>query len=97
VLVDPGEQDLTSHVDFEALTRTATSAGAAVTAVATQGEWLKRLGIEGRAAALVRSNPERADDIQTALERLTGAGHMGELFKVVAVHCRDWPSPVGFA
>ena len=44
VLADPGEQDLTSHVDFEALARAAAEAGAAVTALVGQGEWLNRLG-----------------------------------------------------
>ena len=39
---DPGEQDLTAHVDFEALARAAREAGAAVTPVVTQGEWLER-------------------------------------------------------
>ena len=37
VLADPGEQDLTSHVDFEARGRSATEAGAAVTQLARAG------------------------------------------------------------
>jgi SAM-dependent MidA family methyltransferase len=96
VLADPGEQDLTSHVDFEAVARAATTAGAAVTPLASQSEWLKRLGIQARAAALARSNPDRADEINAALHRLTGADQMGELFKVLGVHSPDWPSPAGF-
>jgi hypothetical protein len=28
---------------------------------------------------------------------LTGAGDMGELFKVMAIHSPDWPAPAGFA
>lgn len=97
VLVDPGEQDLTSHVDFEAVARAAHDAGATATPVLSQGEWLICLGIEGRAQALSRANPERADDIQKALDRLTSREQMGKLFKVIAIHAPGWPTPAGFA
>ncbi len=96
VLARPGEQDLTAHVDFEALARAARDAGAVVTPPATQGEWLIRLGIEARAQSLARANPERATEIEAALHRLTDSKEMGTLFKVVAVHSPDWPSPAGF-
>ena len=96
VLAQPGEQDLTAHVDFEALARAATSAGAAVTPVVPQGEWLRRLGIETRAAALAGSHANRAAEIAGAVQRLTAGEQMGELFKVVAVHSESWPAPAGF-
>ena len=60
VLDSPGQQDLTAHVDFEAVANAAREAGAAVTRLVNQGEWLVRLGIEARAQALSRANPERA-------------------------------------
>ena len=97
VLANPGEQDLTSHVDFEALAGAARDAGAAVTPVIAQGEWLLRVGIEARAQSLSRANPDRAADIQSALDRLTASEQMGSLFKVIAVHSPDWPAPAGFA
>jgi NADH dehydrogenase [ubiquinone] 1 alpha subcomplex assembly factor 7 len=97
VLADPGEQDLTSHVDFEAVAEVARSAGAAVTPLVSQGEWLIRVGIEARAQALSRANPDRAADIQAALERLTARDQMGALFKVIALHSPDWAAPAGFA
>ena len=97
VLADPGEQDLTSHVDFEAVALAARAAGAVVSPLVRQGEWLIRLGIESRAQALSRANPERAGDIQGALERLTSREQMGELFKVLAIHSPEWPTPAGFA
>ena len=97
VLADPGEQDLTSHVDFEAAGKAALDAGAAVTTLVTQGEWLIRLGIEARAQALSRANPGKAADVRAALERLTSRDEMGELFKVLALHSQQWPMPVGFA
>jgi NADH dehydrogenase [ubiquinone] 1 alpha subcomplex assembly factor 7 len=97
VLDSPGEQDLTAHVDFEAVANAARSAGAEVTNVVTQGEWLNRLGIGARAAALVKANSERSDELAAAVQRLTGKDEMGELFKVIAIHSPDWPTPAGFA
>ena len=95
-LADPGEQDLTAHVDFLALADSARGAGASVTGLVTQGDWLNRIGIAQRAETLVRANPDRAKDIDLALERLTAPGQMGDLFKVVALHHPDWPAPAGF-
>ena len=97
LLAGPGEQDLTSHVDFEAIGRAAADAGAAVTPVVSQGDWLLRLGIEARAQALSRANPERVEEIANALGRLTSRAEMGELFKVMAIHAPDWPAPAGLA
>lgn len=96
VLSNPGEQDLTAHVDFESVAKTAREAGAVATAVVTQSEWLIRLGIEARAQSLARANPDRADELHRALERLTGRDQMGELFKVIAIHSPNWPAPAGF-
>lgn len=96
VLNSPGEQDLTAHVDFEAAGRAAREAGAAATRVVAQGEWLTRLGIQARAEALAKSNPDRAEELAAAAERLTGRDQMGGLFKVIAIHSPDWPAPAGF-
>ena len=96
VLADAGEQDLTAHVDFEAVARTASDAGAKVSEVVPQGEWLIRLGIEARAQALSRANPDRLDDIESAIHRLSSVEAMGALFKVIAIHSPDWPTPAGF-
>lgn len=91
VLDNPGEQDLTSHVDFNAVRG---AAGAAkVTNLVAQGEWLKRLGISARAEVLSRSRPE----IRSAVDRLTAPDKMGALFKVIGLHSPDWPAPAGFA
>ena len=96
VLDRPGEQDLTAHVDFEAVGKAAAEAGAAVTPVVAQGVWLERLGIAARAILLARARPDRAGEIKTARSRLCNPGEMGELFKVVAIHSPDWPAPAGF-
>lgn len=96
VLDKPGEQDLTAHVDFEAVARAAREAGAAVTPVTTQGQWLKRLGIAARARAIAATRPDRAAEIDAARNRLCGRDEMGGLFKVVAIHSPGWPGPAGF-
>jgi SAM-dependent MidA family methyltransferase len=96
VLDNPGEQDLTAHVDFETVARAARDAGASVTQLSPQGEWLVRLGIEARAQALSRANAERVAEIESALKRLTAAEEMGILFKVIALHSPEWPAPAGF-
>jgi NADH dehydrogenase [ubiquinone] 1 alpha subcomplex assembly factor 7 len=95
-LADPGEQDLTSHVDFEAVGRAAVNAGALVSGPVTQGEWLRRLGIGHRAQSLIASNPDKRHDVEQALHRLCGRDEMGELFKVMAIRSPDWPEPAGF-
>jgi SAM-dependent MidA family methyltransferase len=96
VLANPGEQDLTSHVDFEALADAAADAGALVTSTVTQGHWLNQLGIGARAAALTSKNAGRAEELAAAVHRLTARAEMGELFKVMALHGPSWPQPAGF-
>jgi len=96
LLHNPGEQDLTAHVDFEALAKAATEAGASVTRLVTQGDWLEHVGIGARATALIRSYPERAEEVDAARRRLCDEDQMGKLFKVVAIHSPDWPAPAGF-
>jgi NADH dehydrogenase [ubiquinone] 1 alpha subcomplex assembly factor 7 len=96
VLDCPGEQDLTAHVDFEAVALAAREAGAVATATILQGQWLRRLGIDARATALARAQPQRTDEIDAAKTRLCDPEAMGELFKVIAIHSPDWPAPAGF-
>ena len=96
VLDSPGEQDLTAHVDFAAVAAAAAAGGAKVTSVITQGEWLNALGIGARAAGLAAANPERSNELASAVHRLTSRGEMGQLFKVIVIHSPEWPRPAGF-
>ena len=87
-LKHPGQADVTAHVDFQALARAAEDVGARVHGPVTQGEFLKRLGIETRAVTLMgKTTAEVSADISAALKRLTdsGRGGMGSMFKVLAV------------
>jgi len=97
VLADPGEQDLTSHVDFAALALATEGTGAAIDGPIEQGEWLEALGIEQRTAALAKASPDRAAEIVAARARLCDSDAMGSLFKVMAIRHRDWPVPAGLA
>ncbi len=84
----PGHADLTAHVDFRAFAQSAEMMGARAHGPLTQGEFLRRLGIEKRAATLkANAAPAKAAEIDQAVIRLTEAkpGAMGELFKVVAI------------
>lgn len=85
-LSDPGEADLTTQVNFGELVVWARRNGAATHGPITQGIFLRRLGIEQRAARLKQNaTPQQAADIDTALTRLTAGDQMGELFKVLAI------------
>ncbi len=98
-LHSPGEVDLTAHVDFEALAKSAESMGARVYGPVPQREWLRRLGIDKRAAALKAHVPySKANEIDQALSRLTAGGPrgMGELCKVLAVTDPKFSAPAGF-
>ncbi len=93
----PGTADLTAHVDFAALRRAATRAGASVYGPVTQGLFLSRLGIAERAGRLRRSaTPDQARDIEAACHRLIAAGEMGTLFKALAITPPAMPAPPGF-
>lgn len=94
---DPGEVDLTAHVDFNALAEAARNAGVSVSALATQGEWLRRLGIDARLQSLAAAAPTRADELRGQRDRLVEADAMGDLFKVMAFTASRWPIPAGFS
>lgn len=94
---DPGENDLTAHVDFTLLGNAARQEGLRVHGVVGQGEFLERLGLGARARMLAQAAPDRAQDIETARRRLAAPDQMGRLFKVLAVTHPDWPTPEGFA
>ena len=87
-LKNPGQADVTAHVDFQALVRAAEDLGARVHGPVPQGDFLKRLGIETRAVTLMaKATTEVSEDISGALKRLIGGGRggMGSMFKVLAI------------
>lgn len=98
VLDRPGQVDLTAHVDFTALAIAAQKKGARPTGIAPQGDFLRAMGIELRAAQLKKAATDtQAKDIDSALNRLTDSFQMGVLFKVLAFSHPDLPSAPGFS
>jgi len=99
-LKNPGQADVTAHVDFQALARAVEDLGARVHGPVPQGDFLKRLGIETRAVTLMaKASHEVYEDISGALKRLVGGGRggMGSMFKVLAVSEPNLVSLAGFA
>ena len=95
--IDPGECDLTAHVDFEALAHTAQETGMQVNGPVEQGTWLRAIGIDLRAETLARAAPDGAEEVKAARDRLVERDQMGSLFKVMALTAPGWPVPAGFA
>lgn len=85
VFDNPGEADLTSHVDFSALAAAARARGLD-SHVLTQAEFLLGMGLLERAGRLGQTADQDArQKISTDVERLAGPGQMGDLFKVLAI------------
>lgn len=95
-LEEPGTADLTVHADFPSVLRAAEEAGC-LTAIAPQGLFLHRLGIEHRAAALARAKPDRSAALDRQLNRLIAPEQMGDLFKAAVIYAAGQPQPPGFA
>lgn len=96
VLADPGNADLTAHVDFEALALAAKDAGCAHSRLTPQGVFLERLGITDRARALAA--PLQGDALDTLIaahRRLTHPEEMGNLFKILALYPINATPPPG--
>lgn len=94
--IDPGERDLTAHVNFADLANMAKARDAAVEGPVEQGAFLNALGIEARAQLLIQAAPDQEDTIRSALHRLTNKDQMGSLFKVMCVRSPLWTPPEGF-
>ena len=80
----PGESDITSHVDFEALGKALAQGGARTYSAITQCDFLLAMGIEPRVAILAaKADAETAEIMTRAVARLIGGSEMGQLFKVM--------------
>ena len=92
---EPGEADLTAHVAFEPLAK---SASPARHAIVNQGYLLTTLGIEVRAERLAQALTGAALQAHlAATRRLTAPEEMGHLFKALAIFPPGAPLPPGFA
>jgi SAM-dependent MidA family methyltransferase len=92
-LADPGQADLTAHVDFEAL---ADSVACGFSRLTPQGVFLERLGITQRAQALAAGlSGDALENHIAAHRRLTHGEEMGTLFKVMAFYPKAAAPPPG--
>ena len=96
VLDQPGEADLSAHVDFAALARATELGGARAYGPVEQSLLLQSLGISARADRLMQANREQRDAIAAAVERLVSPQAMGRLFKALAIMPKRAPRPPGF-
>ncbi|WID97929.1 SAM-dependent methyltransferase [Bosea vestrisii] len=99
VLAEPGDADLTVHVDFARMAQAGLAVGAAAHGAVTQRDFLLALGLQQRLEALSRrATPAQAEALASGAERLieTGPTAMGELFKVLAVADPNLPPLPGF-
>jgi len=90
-LAEPGTADITAHVDFAALARVANVQGPV-----KQNAFLTALGLFQRTDFLAQKNPEKAEKLRLAAQRLTAPEAMGSLFKVMAVCPPGFPPLPGF-
>ncbi|MDU8927338.1 SAM-dependent methyltransferase [Alisedimentitalea sp. MJ-SS2] len=92
-LQNPGNADLTAHVDFEAL---AMAAPCAHTKLTPQGVFLERLGITQRAQSLAQNLSGKPLETHIAAHRrLTHPAEMGTLFKVLGLYPHGTTPPPG--
>jgi len=85
VFAHPGEADLTSHVDFDMLEKTARNCGCK-TGTMTQGDFLLAMGLIDRAGRLGTGRDAAFQDkIRSDVERLAAPDQMGTLFKALAI------------
>ena len=93
-LLKPGQSDLTSHVDFEALI---TNMPCTHSRLTPQGVFLERLGITDRAQALAKSLGGTALERHIAAHRrLAHPDEMGTIFKTLALFPKGAHPPPGY-
>lgn len=92
-----GKTDITHLVDFKAMAKQAESAGARLIGPVEQGAFLSEIGISERAENLrQKDNPAADRALLASLDRLMGADHMGQIFKVALLTPVGEGLPPGF-
>lgn len=97
VTEQPGDCDLTSHVDFEALGRAISAGGARVHPALEQGTFLNAMGLQQRTEQLAaKADAATSSRLIRQAERLAGEEQMGKLFKVLAATSPELETPYPF-
>ena len=93
----PGESDITSHVNFEAMTYALGMCGAKVFPAITQRAFLLAMGLEARAEVLsAKADTRQRMVMKRAIARLAAADQMGNLFKILAATSPGLAQPYPF-
>ena len=86
ILEKPGQSDLSSHVNFKLLTEIASKKKLYVSPVIEQRKFLLQLGIMARLKSLTKNvSLDKAEIINSEINRLIDPDKMGSLFKVIAI------------
>jgi SAM-dependent MidA family methyltransferase len=98
VLRWPGLQDVTAHVDFSAIARSAAGEGLELLGYTSQARFLMNCGLLERLAETTRGGAVDPGSIRTlsAVQTLLSEAEMGELFKAIAFGRGLPPMPLGF-
>lgn len=81
----PGLQDITSHVDFSAIARTALDSGLELAGYTTQAHFLINCGITDLLTRTPADQPGCYLPLVSQVQRLVSPAEMGELFKVMVL------------
>jgi SAM-dependent MidA family methyltransferase len=93
----PGLQDITSHVDFTAITDVAIGEGLELLGYASQAQFLINCGITEILAQIPAENTGDYLPISNQVQKLVSPAEMGELFKVIALGKDTQQSLIGFS
>ncbi len=93
----PGLQDISAHVDFSALARSAAEGGLELLGYVTQARFLVNCGITGLLGEQDPGDAARYLPAAAAVHKLVSPSEMGELFKVLAVGRGVARPLIGFA
>ena len=96
-LSDPGFVDLTSHVNFKDIKLQAKKNNINFYGPNTQSLFLEEMGAIQRLRILERNSKDhQRKDLRIGLNRLMSDKEMGNLFKVIALSSKNFPSLEGF-
>ena len=85
-LDNPGNQDITYHVNFNNLQNILEENKINDFIINTQSDFLQQNGILDRANILIKKNPKREKQLNEQLEILINKEYMGNLFKVLEIN-----------
>ena len=97
ILLNPGEVDLTAHVNFAALSEHIKGHGVSTLGPISQASFLISLGIFHRTRDLIKdANPDQTRILTSGTGRLINFHQMGALYRVFVAMGTDLPAPAGF-